>query len=99
IILDVVVRRERPPHATRRQGVHVFCCTGDPPAVESRFGRSPAEAGRMALSLEQFIHRLAGSGLLSAEEVRAFQNALPGGKKPADAQALARELVRHKKLT
>ena len=50
-------------------------------------------------SLGQFIESLANSGLLTVEEVRAFRDSLPPERRPRDAQALARELVRAEKLT
>lgn len=54
----------------------------------------------MAVSLDQFIRHLADSGLMSADEIRQFQAALPAAKFPADdAQPFAKELIRQKKLT
>lgn len=54
----------------------------------------------MAVSLAQFIKHLTDSGLMSAEEVRAFQETLPAEKlAPDEAQPFAKELVRQKKLT
>ena len=53
----------------------------------------------MAVSLQQFIERLTRSGLLSAEELSAFQASLPPEKKPQDAQGLARELILADRLT
>ncbi|HEY3968736.1 MAG TPA: family 16 glycoside hydrolase [Planctomycetaceae bacterium] len=54
----------------------------------------------MAVSLDQFVKHLTDSGLLSADEIRQFQAALPAEKRlPSDAQPFAKELVRLKKLT
>jgi len=53
----------------------------------------------MPLTLEQFIENLISSGLFSADELSAFQESLPPEKRPHDAQGLARELIRAKKLT
>lgn len=53
----------------------------------------------MPLTLEQFIENLTASGLFSADELSDFQESLPPEKRPQDAQGLARELVRAKKLT
>jgi serine/threonine protein kinase len=47
------------------------------------------------VTLEQFVKQLADSGLMSVAELDDF----PADKKPRDAQELARELVRRKKLT
>ncbi len=51
----------------------------------------------MPVSLEQFVEQLAASRLMSSAEVEALMAALP--KRSRDAEHLARELVRHKKLT
>ena len=51
----------------------------------------------MPVTLEQFAKSLSDSGLLSAEELREFYARLD--PKPKDAQGLAKELVRAKKLT
>jgi serine/threonine-protein kinase len=53
----------------------------------------------MAISLQQYVQRLAASGLMSAGELDSFQRDLLAGKRPADAQNLARALVREGKLT
>jgi formylglycine-generating enzyme required for sulfatase activity/serine/threonine protein kinase len=53
----------------------------------------------MAVTVEQFIERLTGSGLISAAEVSTFQDSLPPDKRPKDAQQLAQALVQHGKLT
>jgi len=50
----------------------------------------------MAVSLEKFIKQLEESGVLSGETLSEF---LPPKKTPKDAEDLARELVRQKKLT
>ena len=53
----------------------------------------------MEIVLSQFVKSLAESGLMSEGEIEAFINTLPLEKKPDDGAALARELVRQKKLT
>lgn len=50
----------------------------------------------MAVPLEQFVKRLEESGILSGESLADF---IPPKASPADAEQLARELVRQKKLT
>ena len=50
----------------------------------------------MAISLEKFIQQLADSGVLDGQTLQAF---LPPRAAPRDAEDLAWELVRHKKLT
>lgn len=52
-----------------------------------------------SLTLEQFVENLAGSGLMSAEEISAFRASLTPERRPGDAQGLARALVRAGKLT
>jgi serine/threonine protein kinase len=52
----------------------------------------------MAVPVEQFARDLVESGLLSADEVAAARNDLPGGHRD-DSQALARLLVQSKRLT
>ncbi|HPM84534.1 MAG TPA: hypothetical protein PLF81_27705, partial [Candidatus Anammoximicrobium sp.] len=53
----------------------------------------------MAISIDQFVHHLADSSLMSADEVAALIDSLSADKKPHDAEQLAKELVRQKKLT
>ena len=53
----------------------------------------------MAVTLEQFIENLTRSGLVSADELSAFQDGLPPDKRPSDPQGLARELIQAGKLT
>jgi formylglycine-generating enzyme required for sulfatase activity/serine/threonine protein kinase len=50
-------------------------------------------------SLAEFQTQLSQSGLLSAEDVESVVGSLAGERAPRDAESLARELVRHKKLT
>lgn len=50
----------------------------------------------MALPLEQFVKQLEDSGVLAAETLKDF---IPPIASPKDAEELARELVRQKKLT
>jgi serine/threonine protein kinase/formylglycine-generating enzyme required for sulfatase activity len=51
----------------------------------------------MGVTLDQFVEHLTDSGLMSADEVSAFQDSLPDV--PADGETLAKLLVRQKKLT
>jgi serine/threonine protein kinase len=53
----------------------------------------------MGLKLDQFQQRIVASGLMSADEISAATAQLGADKRPQDAQQLARELVRQKKLT
>jgi len=53
----------------------------------------------MAISLGQFIDNLTRSGLVSADEISAFQESLPPEKRPSDSQGLARELIQAGMLT
>ena len=53
----------------------------------------------MPVSLEHFSQSLAASGLMSADQLQAFLAELPPDRRPQDAQALARELIRAEKLT
>jgi hypothetical protein len=53
----------------------------------------------MADTLAEFAKSLADSGVLSADDVQAFLTSLPEDRRPADAQALAKELVRAGMLT
>ena len=50
----------------------------------------------MPLSIERFVELLAGSGVLPQETIQEF---LPPHRHPQDAEELARELVRQKRLT
>ncbi|AMV19052.1 protein kinase domain-containing protein [Planctomyces sp. SH-PL14] len=50
----------------------------------------------MPLSIERFVELLAGSGVLPQETIQEF---LPPHRNPQDAEELARELVRQKRLT
>ena len=53
----------------------------------------------MAISLGQFIENLTRSGLVSADELSAFQESIPPDKRPSDPQGLARELIQAGMLT
>jgi serine/threonine protein kinase len=53
----------------------------------------------MTLSVADFTQRLTDSGLMDAAEVAEFLAKQPTDKQPVDAEQLARELVKHKKLT
>jgi serine/threonine-protein kinase len=53
----------------------------------------------MPISLKQYIRRLTASGLITARELQTFQRSLAPADRPADAQDLARILVREGKLT
>ncbi|MEN6494960.1 MAG: serine/threonine-protein kinase, partial [Thermoguttaceae bacterium] len=51
------------------------------------------------MTLDEFVQRLMRSRLLSAEQLATFQDSLPSESRPQDGEALARELVRAKRLT
>ena len=53
----------------------------------------------MEVLLSQFIRALVASGLMTSEEIEAFNRNLPPEKKPRDGKALAQALVRRGKLT
>ena len=54
----------------------------------------------MPMTLEQFLHDLTVSVLMTSDEVAEFRGLLPDKKQsPDDAQEFVRELVRQKKLT
>ena len=53
----------------------------------------------MALSVEQFLLSLTASGLMSAQEITAFQESFPPEKRPKDVQQLAGALIQEGKLT
>src|SRR5262245_25059502 len=62
-----------------------------------RLGPRNVRGTGMDDALDEFIETVVQSGLMSAEEVRAFLGRLP--HEPADAAELARELVRAGRLT
>jgi serine/threonine protein kinase len=49
--------------------------------------------------IERFLNNADASGLLTAEEITEFIEALPPDRRPQDGEQLARELVRQNKLT
>ncbi|MCY2992153.1 MAG: SUMF1/EgtB/PvdO family nonheme iron enzyme [Planctomycetota bacterium] len=53
----------------------------------------------MAISLDQFTQQLADSGLMSSDDIASVVAGLRASSKPLDGEALARQLVRQKKLT
>ncbi len=53
----------------------------------------------MALDLEAYIESLTQNDLMSVDELETFQRGLPTESQPTDAESLARELVRARKLT
>ena len=53
----------------------------------------------MAVSLTQFLDRLADSGLMSPADLQAFVAGLPAAQKPQDGRDPARLLVKQKTLT
>ena len=53
----------------------------------------------MALSVDQFLNLVAGSGLMPAAELLAWLSSIPEGNRPQTAEQFARELVRQQKLT
>ncbi len=53
----------------------------------------------LALTLEEFMERLGDSGLVPPAELQTLLDTLPPEERPADASALATELVRRQKIT
>ena len=53
----------------------------------------------MPLSVEQFHQRITASGVMSEEELREWFATISVEQRPSDGEAMARELVRQKKLT
>lgn len=53
----------------------------------------------MTASCDEFLNHLQASRLMSADEARSFLSSLPEDDAPADAEELARLLVKHDKLT
>jgi serine/threonine-protein kinase len=53
----------------------------------------------MGVTVEQFLRHLGDSGILTSTDVQAVETQIPERKRKQDAQILARELVRTKKLT
>ena len=53
----------------------------------------------MSITVEQFVERLTQCGLLSAQEIDAFQQQLPPDKRPKEVQQFAHALVQQGKLT
>ena len=49
--------------------------------------------------LTDFTQQLTDSGLMSADDLRAFVEGLPADARPTDGEALAKALVKHKRLT
>ena len=52
----------------------------------------------MPVSVESFLKHLANSGILSPDELLQIQKQVPRDKLQEDAQELAKELARQKKL-
>ncbi|MCA9052536.1 MAG: DUF1080 domain-containing protein [Planctomycetaceae bacterium] len=53
----------------------------------------------MALSLQNFVDQLAGSSLMSRQDIAAVVDGLPAAERPQNAEQLARLLVHRKRLT
>jgi len=53
----------------------------------------------MHVSVDDFTRSLADCGLMTAEEVKAFLDALPPSERPIDGQQLAQAMFRRKRLT
>ena len=67
------------------------------PSPDARpFCRRPPAVTR---PLDDFVHDLFDSGLLSDSELRALLNPIPDDRRPNDGEQLAREFGRNKKLT
>ena len=69
--------------------------SGDGGGIPTSAVRSAEEATRV----DQFVHQLVDSSLMSADAVTALIDSLPAHEKPRNGEQLARELVRQKKLT
>jgi hypothetical protein len=67
--------------------------------LESIEAEYRGKSGKGAPTLDQFIERLSGSGLIEGAEVQAVLAGLPAEKRPKTAEDLARELFRQGKLT
>lgn len=53
----------------------------------------------MPLTIDQFVHYLSDSGIMTADEVGVFQQSLPVAERPTNGKELAKQLVARKKLT
>ena len=53
----------------------------------------------MPQAIDEFVKQVASSGLMSSDDVLGFIEAIPEESRPSDGEALARELVKQKKLT
>ena len=53
----------------------------------------------MTVTLDEFVRSLSDSGLFTSDEVDSFLRGLPPERQPGDARALAKEMLRYKKLT
>ena len=53
----------------------------------------------MPVSLNDFCKSLAASGIMSADEIKAFLESFPPEKRPKYSQDIARELIQAGKLT
>jgi serine/threonine protein kinase len=78
-----------------------LCCkttpiTGNPQTRLSSSNQHARRGAEMAVALEQFVQQLEDSGILAGDTLREF---LPPNAAPQNAEELARELVRQRKLT
>ena len=53
----------------------------------------------MPISLDQFVENLTSTGLMSAEDVSTICDSLPEDQRPAEAETLAKLLIREEHLT
>ncbi len=53
----------------------------------------------MPISLEQFVENLSSTGLISADEVSTICDSLSEHQRPADAESVAKLLIREEHLT
>ena len=53
----------------------------------------------MPLSVEQFSQRLTSSGVMSEDDLRHWIAAVPVEQRPQDGEAIAKALVKDKRLT
>jgi serine/threonine-protein kinase len=71
----------------------------DAPASHVDYSQVPSLGIEMAVSVEGFLKLLGDSGILSSQDLRSLQAQIPAENRRQDAQELAHELVRDKKLT
>ena len=71
----------------------------DAPVCPLAYPFLPTASSVMPVNTKEFIDTLITSGLMTAEEIEAVQQSLPSEEQGVDLMALARELVKRRKLT